>query len=60
MILSSRLSGYQEQPEGDLVESGGKSSLFADLSSSIPGIDEAMSFGELLKTVKSMVRLRSG
>lgn len=38
----------------DLLNSDGMDSLFSELANAIPGIDEAMSFAEMLKLVQTM------
>ena len=44
----------QDLTEATSEEESGISSLMAELTSSIPGIDEAMSFSELMKQVQSL------
>lgn len=39
---------------GEVEEDGGLSSFMAELTNSIPGIDEAMSFSELMKQVQNL------
>ncbi|KAL3894912.1 MAG: hypothetical protein SGCHY_005000, partial [Lobulomycetales sp.] len=55
----SNLSCMEIDPNGamqDMIENGdqGNAGMFNDIAMSIPGVDEAMSFAEVMKLVKSM------
>ena len=43
-----------EEQGGDDEKDGGLSSMMSELTNSIPGIDEAMSFSELMKQVQNL------
>ena len=50
-------SGAMEEMHAQMAASGGgggMASIFSDLTSSIPGIDEAMGFAEIMKQVQTM------
>eukprot|EP00565_Helicotheca_tamesis_P000031 CAMPEP_0185734518 /NCGR_PEP_ID=MMETSP1171-20130828/22746_1 /TAXON_ID=374046 /ORGANISM="Helicotheca tamensis, Strain CCMP826" /LENGTH=358 /DNA_ID=CAMNT_0028404529 /DNA_START=77 /DNA_END=1153 /DNA_ORIENTATION=+ len=49
-----KMQRSMEEATGDGDDNSGVSSLMAELTSSIPGIDEAMSFAELMKQVQSL------
>jgi|Transcript_32499 arsenite-transporting ATPase len=49
-----KMQRSMEEATGDNDGDSGVSSLMAELTSSIPGIDEAMSFAELMKQVQSL------
>lgn len=52
--IQELLANAEENGAGDLPGMGGMSGMMQDLAFSIPGVDEAMSFAEVLKQVKSL------
>jgi len=52
-LFAMEIDPTLEVDTGDVLDSSSQS-LISDLASSIPGIDEAMSFAELMKQVQSM------
>ncbi|KAI9671899.1 MAG: Golgi to ER traffic- protein [Caeruleum heppii] len=52
--MQELLAGAGEEDEGGAGMLGGMGGMMQDLAFSIPGVDEAMSFAEVLKQVKSL------
>ena len=55
MEIDPNVDGSDLAADGVEGQASGMQSLFQELSSSIPGIDEAMSFAELMKQVNLVV-----